>query len=205
MLYEFEDLIDPRMLPGRRKELMYYLVGFTDAEGCFSVSLKKQEGTRFGWVLDPVFHVTQHKSNRIVLEIFRRTLMCGRIIEKHGQPDTLVYIVDNRRQLAEKVIPFFRRHRLILKHRDFERFAEIVEALEEKKHATAEGFRELVQKAFEMNMAGKQRRYTLEEILSDIASVTSSGSSEAIRRTPREGVSNAEKGRRYGPPEKKGA
>ena len=168
MLDEYRDIIDPRNLPRRRKELMYYLVGFTDAEGCFSVALKKQETARFGWVLDPVFHITQHETNLTVLELFLRTLNCGRIIEKHGQKGTLQYIVDNRRQLAEKVIPFFRRNKLIVKAEDFERFTVIVEGLEAGMHRTIDGFRKLLMDAYKMNMLGKQRRYRLEDVLEDL-------------------------------------
>ncbi|MEM2166931.1 MAG: LAGLIDADG family homing endonuclease, partial [Candidatus Bathyarchaeia archaeon] len=61
MLNEFKDLIDPKRLPARRKYLYYYIVGLVDGEGCFSISIKRQDDTRFGWVIDPVFHVTQSK------------------------------------------------------------------------------------------------------------------------------------------------
>lgn len=181
LLNEFEDLIDPKLLPRKRKELMYYLSGFTDGEGCFNISLKRQKTARFGWVLDPVFHVTQHIDNRIILEMFKRMLLCGRIIEKHGQKDTLQFMVDNRRQLMEKIIPFFERYPLIAKRKDFELFKEIVEGLEAKKHSDLNEFKKLLKKAFEMNQSGKQRRYKLEDVLNDLNLL---GSSEAIRQTP---------------------
>lgn len=162
------------------KFLNYYLLGFTDAEGCFDVSLKKQEGTRFGWVLDPVFHITQHKNAKFVLELAMRQINCGRIIPKPGQKDTLQFVVDNRKQLAEKVIPFFSRYSLLVKAHDFELFKEIVLGLERREHSTREGFERLLRLAFSMNMEGRQRRYKLEEVLKDLA-----GSSETIRQTPK--------------------
>lgn len=149
----------------RAKYLHHYLQGFADAEGCFSVALKKTPTARFGWTLDPVFHVTQRRENRRVLELFQQALRCGRIIEKHGQADCLVYIVDNRRQLAEKVIPFFRRYPLIVKRDDFEKFRQIVEGMQRGDHRSIEGFERLVRIAFQMNMFGKQRRYTIDEVL----------------------------------------
>ena len=72
MLNEFKDIIDPKMLPNRRKYLHYYIVGLVDGEGCFSISIKKQDNTKFGWVIDPVFHVTQNKEHAAVLEILKR-------------------------------------------------------------------------------------------------------------------------------------
>jgi hypothetical protein len=184
MLSEYKDIVELSKLPKSRSELSYYLSGFADAEGCFSVALKRQEGTRFGFVLDPVFHVTQHKQNRAVLELYVRVLGCGRIIPKPGQPETLQFYTDNRRQLSEKILPFFRKYRLIGKDPDFQKFARIVEGLENKEHANKEKFVELVKLAFQMNLEGKQRRYELDGVLEGISQT---GSSETIRQTPGNG------------------
>lgn len=165
VLYEFKDLIDPRKLPRRRKELHYYVAGFIDGEGCFSVSVKRQKNARFGWVIDPVFHVVQKKENRIILEIIKRVLGCGRIIEKPGDDTQYQFIVDNRRQLKEKIIPFFERYWLITKHERFQKFAEIVNDLEQRKHWTRTGFIELLNKAYEFS---DKRKYSLEEILDSL-------------------------------------
>lgn len=162
----------------KERYLKYYILGFVDGEGCFSVSLKKQETTRFGWVLDPVFHVTQHEQSRNVLELVQRAFGCGRIIEKYGQEETLQFLVDNRRQLIEKIVPYFERYTLLVKRKDFLLFKRIVEGLENKEHTKLESFQELVKLAFQMNMEGKQRRYSLEDVLNNIK-----GSSETIRRT----------------------
>ena len=152
----------------KRRYLNCYIQGFTDAEGCFSVSIEKQKTTRFGWVLDPVFQITQHRENSEVLDLIRETLGCGRIIQKPGQPDTMIYIVDNRRQLKEIVLPFFEKHKLLVKKGDFELFAQIVNGLEEKKHTRLESFKNLIKLAFQMNLKGKQRRYKLNYILEDL-------------------------------------
>ena len=150
------------------KYLNHYLLGFTDAEGCFSISLKREDTARFGWALDPLFQITQHKCNREIMELFQRELKCGRIIEKPGQPDLLLFLVDNRRQLAEKVIPFFEKNKLLAKKEDFEKFKEVIQGLENKMHHKKETFIELIRKCYEMNLEGKQRRYKLEEVLEDI-------------------------------------
>ena len=104
----------------KTKYMRYYLLGFADAEGCFSISLKKEKTARFGWALDPLFQVTQRKESRHILELFKKELRCGRIIQKSGQPDLYVYLVDNRRQLVESVIPFFEKFNLLGKTNDFE-------------------------------------------------------------------------------------
>lgn len=172
MLDEFKDIVDPRDLPRRKKELIYYLVGFTAGEGCFSVALKKQRSARFGWVLDPVFHITQHKKNKLILEIILRTFKCGRIIEKHGQTDTLQFIVDNRRQLAEKIVPLFNKYKLLIRSDDFKLFEDIVISLEQKEHQNIQTFKKMIEKAYKMNFMGKQRRYKIEDVMKDLEKYT---------------------------------
>ena len=175
-LWEYKDIIDLSRIPRRGKYLRYYLLGFIDAEGCFSVSIKKLKTAKFGYVLDPVFTLTQHKKNRVVLELLKRTLNAGRIIEKSGQKDLLVFVIDNRRLLREKLINFLDKYKPIVKWEDYQKFKEIVLAMEHGEHRTREGFERLVKLAYEMNMQGKQRRYKLKEILSPM------GSSETVRR-----------------------
>ncbi len=183
MLYEFSDLVDPKKLPRRRKYLHYYIVGFVDGEGCFSVSIKKQDDTKFGWVVDPVFHVTQDKERGVILKILKRTFKCGRIIPKPGQEDAVLqYVVDSRRHLAEVIIPFFNKHKPIAKQREFEFFKEIVQSLEKGEHKRPKGFIEIVKKAYEMS---SDRRHLLEEVLSQIQKRV--GASETIRRAPPSG------------------
>jgi len=154
----------------KKRYLRFYILGFVDAEGCFSVSLKRQKTTRFGWVLDPIFQVTQHKSSKTILEHIKKELGCGRIIEKPGQKDTLIFLVDNRRQIKERVIPFFEKYRLLSKNGDFQKFNEIVTGLENKMHYEKETFMKLVKKAFKMNLEGKQRRHKLNEVLKELES-----------------------------------
>ena len=168
----------------KSKYVKHYLRGFTDAEGCFSISLKKDDKARFGWVLDPLFQITQHKKGAKVLEIFKTELKCGRIIEKPGQPDLLLLLIDNRRQLMEHVIPFFEKNKLLLKNDDFEKFKEIITGMENKMHQRRGDFIELIKKCYEMNMEGKQRRYKLEDILKDVNK--KAGSSETKRQTQSE-------------------
>ena len=159
-----------------KKQLIYYLTGFVDGEGCFCISLKKQKSAKVRWVLDPVFHVTQHKDQKEILKILKKIIGCGRIIKKYGQENTLQYYVHSRKDLVECIIPFFRKYKLITKQRDFELFAEIVEALAEHQHGDVKKFRELLKKAFAMNRGGKQRRYNLDDVLKSLES------SETIRQ-----------------------
>lgn len=185
MLPEFSDIIENSLLPRRRKYLHYYVVGFVDCEGCFSISVKKKDATRFGYVIDPVFTISQKKNHVRVLELIKRVLGCGRIIPKHGHEEEMMeYVVDARRQLAEKIVPFFRKHRLIVKHEEFKRFAEVVEAIGRGEHRTYEGFKNLLVKIYAFYAT--DRRAELEQILRDIS--YRAGASETTSREPHHGT-----------------
>jgi len=156
------------MIEKKTKLRTAYLIGVIDAEGSFSISLKKQATSKWGWYLDPVFSVCLERKAKPVLEAMRETFRCGRIIPKPGQEHLDLYIVDNRRQIKEKLIPFFRRYPLIIKKDAFEQFAEITEALEKKVHATKEGFIKLVKKTLEFEQSKGHRKYTLQDVLNTL-------------------------------------
>lgn len=153
----------------KRKYLYYYFAGFVEGEGCFSVSIKPHKQMKFGWVIDPMFSLYQHKKNRKILELFQKELHCGYIVEKQGKPDVLVFVVDNRKTLEEKIIPFFNKYQFLgTKWEDFLLFSQIMEMMKNKKHLEKEGLIEIVRLAFQMNQQGKGRKYTADEIISGL-------------------------------------
>ncbi len=160
-----------------KEQYIYYLTGFMDGESCFCVALKNQRSAKVRWVLDPVFHVTQHAVNKEILYDIQRLFNCGIVIKKYGQPDTMQFVVQSRKELVEKVIPFFKKYELITKKKDFGIFAEVVEDLNQHKHKDKKEFIKLLKKVFQMNGGGKQRRYKLKDVLESL------GSSETIRQT----------------------
>ena|SRR3989344_781979 len=160
-----------------KEQFVYYLTGFMDGESCFCIALKNQKSAKVRWVLDPVFHVTQHSINKEILYELQRLFGCGVVIKKYGQPDTMQFVIQSRKDLVDKIIPFFRKYELITKKKDFEIFAEVVDALNQHKHADINEFKKLLRKVFTMNGGGKQRRYKLDDVLKSL------GSSETIRQT----------------------
>lgn len=167
-------------LPKKQEELGFYLAGFVDGEGCFSVSIKPRCEAKLGWVVDPMFQVYQHRDSRFVLELCQKVLRCGYIVEKDSKRTVLVYVVDRIQTLREKVLPFFERYRLITgKHKDFMKFREIVLRMSRKDHLRLEGLKEIVEIACKMNKNGRERKYKREEILASLEV-----SSETTRQSP---------------------
>lgn len=156
------------LFKGKEKYLFYYLAGFVDAEGSFSVAIINHPSQRFGWMINPCFQVYQHKDHREILELYQFVFKTGAIYRKSGTHNVLNYSIDSRRNLLEKVISFFDRYPLIVKRDVYQKFRFIVKAMEQKKHSTKKGFRKLVTLAYSMNQQGKGRKHALEYILSSV-------------------------------------
>jgi len=166
-------------VPKDVENLNYYLAGFVDGEGCFTISIRKHPTkTRFGWTIDPFFQVYQHKDNSRILFLFKEIFGCGYVSKKGGNPSCFVYCVDRISDLVLVVIPFFEKHPLVgEKYKNFLLFREVVLKLSRQEHFTKEGFTEMAKLCFRMNRNGYYRKNSLETILSSLGQ-----SSETIRR-----------------------
>ena len=143
-----------------RSEIELWIVGFTDGEGCFSVSMFRNKTTTLGWQVFPEFVLTQGKKSLPALEIFLRHFKCGKIYKNtrydNHKEHLYRYCVRSLQDLREVIIPFFKKHRLYTaKQHDFELFSEIVESLFQKKHLSESGLRAIARKIEKMNRKKK--------------------------------------------------
>lgn len=153
---------------GKRTLLNYYLAGFVDGEGSFSVVIIKHPTQKFGWMINPCFQVYQHEKHREILELYKEVFGTGSIYRKSGIHPVLNFSIDSRQNLIEKVIPFFDRYPLIVKKETYALFRDILLKMERREHWNPDGFRSIVESAFMMNQQGKGRKHTKEEILSGL-------------------------------------
>ena len=141
-----------------------WFAGFVDGEGSFNVSFAKHPTTKSGWIILTKFQVYQHKSHQGLLELFQETLGTGKIYEKSGS-DVLTLTIESRRNLTEKIIPFFKCYPLATKQEAFEKFKTIIEMLNNGEHLRFEGFSKIVHLAHSMNVSGRFRIHSIDEIL----------------------------------------
>jgi hypothetical protein len=156
-----------------------YVTGFVDGEGCFSVSIRPHPTVRYGTgcIVGTVFAVSQHHDNLALLQQLSEFFGVGTIRSKGPNSSVMVFNVCQRSDLVSSIIPFFEQYPLrSLKQLDFQKFKAIVELMQQRAHRTDSGFRTIVELAFSMNRRGKQRRYSIEEILSE--------PSETVRQAP---------------------
>jgi hypothetical protein len=158
----------------------WYVAGFVDGEGSFHIAIYKDPRMRTQWKIIPEFHVSQRLSSRRVLDQLVEFFQCGYVKANHAtNPNdvTYVYVVRNRDDLIQKIIPFFQSHRLITeKANDFNVFAKVVEMISFGFHRNVDGVKEILQLAYTMNGAGRYRRRQLEDVFAQ--------PSETIRRIP---------------------
>ena len=120
-----------------------WIVGFTDGEGCFSVSIHRNDLARptGGWHIQPTFQVSQHKDHSMVLRELRDFFDCGSVRDKGRGSSVEVYVVHSTIQLVERIIPFFEENELRIKHDDFVRFADIVRSIRAEGPSSPRGVR----------------------------------------------------------------
>lgn len=145
-----------------RPGIEQWIVGFTDGEGCFSVSIFRNKTTKAGWQVFPEFVITQGKKSLPALHIFKDYFECGTIIQNirydNHKENLYRYCVRPIPELRGTIIPFFRKYRLYTaKQQDFELFAEIVEKMFLKKHLTTKGMQSIARKIERMNRKKKSQ------------------------------------------------
>ncbi len=107
----------------------WWIVGFVDGEGCFSVSTFKNRTTRSSYQTLFEFVVTQGERSKSALEAIKNYFNCGNIYinrryDNHNY-NLLRYCVRKQGDLRDKIIPFFRKYQFKSTKRDqFEKFCD---------------------------------------------------------------------------------
>lgn len=127
-----------------RLEISWWITGFTDGEGCFSVSIFKNKTSKLLWQTMPEFVITQGESSLACLEMVKSFFNVGRIyINKrynNHKEHLYRYCVRNRNDLNNVIIPFFRKYPLkTAKQTDFLRFCQVIERMNNQEHLTQNG------------------------------------------------------------------
>ncbi len=105
----------------------WWIVGFVDGEGCFSVSKFKNKTCKTGYQTLFEFVITQGERSKEALEAIKDYFDCGNIYinrryDNHNY-NLLRYCVRKQSDLKEIIVPFFRKHKLkTTKQQQFENF-----------------------------------------------------------------------------------
>ena len=90
-------------------DFAHYITGFVDGEGSFHIAVQKNPTVKSIWQLIPEFHISQHVSDKHVLEMITDFFGCGYVKPNHPanpRDVTWVYVVRAQSDLIDKIIPF---------------------------------------------------------------------------------------------------
>ena len=160
----------------QQERLDSYIAGYVDGEGSFHVAIQKVGHVKFGYQLLPEFHVSQNFDYASVLRLIHERFGCGYIKPNHAKNNrdkSWVFVVRNRADLLNKVIPFFEKNKLLSpKAKDFDKFAFVVRSMAAKEHFKKDVFLNLLDVAFSMNRNGKYRKSNISDIKKNLESST---------------------------------
>jgi LAGLIDADG endonuclease len=139
-----------------RLKTVGWVVGFVDGEGCFSVAIQRCRVMKLGWQVFPEFVVTQGAKSLPALQAIQQFFRCGRIHinrrhDNHKEP-LYRFCVRAVADLREKIIPFFHASPLrTAKQQDFVLFESVLKLMEERKHLSLAGLKEIAAIAKQIN------------------------------------------------------
>jgi hypothetical protein len=157
----------PGIRPPFEEELVnldaQWVVGFVDAEGCFFVGVHPHPEMAAGYQVLPELTVVQHERDVQVLHALKAFFECGAVRRNHADRYALRI---RKLECLRGVTEFFERHPLKTKKRvDFHKFRKVLRMMEEGKHLTREGVREIVSIASRMNTGNRE---SLQRIAKDL-------------------------------------
>lgn len=129
----------------------WFITGFIDAEGCFSVRVRKSTKTKVCWHIETIFSIGLHSRDLPLLkEIQAYFGGVGRIVEGKKYCG---YYVSSKEELNTVIIPHFEKYPLITqKLADFLLFKNVVDIINTKEHLTIEGLRKIVSLKASINL-----------------------------------------------------
>lgn len=138
-------------------EMASYITGFTDGEGCFSISFSKREKMKLGIEIRPSFSVSQHRRNKEIILYLQKFFQCGGV--RYSRRDlNFKYEVRSIADLVKKIIPHFEKYELqTSKKDDFNAFKEICRLIYANQHLSQAGMMKIIELSEQVNKTGNKR------------------------------------------------
>ena len=134
-----------------------WIIGFTDGEGCFHISINKLPKMTLGWQVLPEFRIVQHEKDEQVLYKIKEYFGFGDVkinrTDHHGtRKEFRVRGLEN----LNKIIKFFEGNQLkTSKKKDFEMFSQVIILMNNKEHLTKQGLDKIAELISQMNRKPK--------------------------------------------------
>ena len=153
------------MLVNNSRGFSYYLCGFADGEGCFSVSYRMSKKIRVGIEITPSFSLAQKKgaeSHHLLSAI--RDFLGGGGIRDDGR-GCYKYETRNLDLICNKIIPFFSKYRLVsAKQNDFVIFSTICSRMSRKQHLSFKGLLSILESSRPLNPSNTSLEFLIAKL-----------------------------------------
>lgn len=151
------------------EQYRWFLAGVIEGEGSVVVSVRKHPTAAFGYYVQPMFFVYQHRVRRELLEMAMAYFGHGRIRPKSDNADVLMYTVQSRQILLNRVVPLLESMEpFSSRTQDYDKFSEVLRMFDLGLHKDRKGLAKIVEIAYSMNSSGKWRKQPIEPILDRI-------------------------------------
>ena len=139
----------------------WYVSGFIDGEGSFSVGIGKHKTLKRGLEVRCQFEIELRADDRLILERLCITFGCGRIYdcsyERYGWYPHVKYKIGSTKEMEKVLFPFLDRYPLQAKKaKDYLLFKEVVLMYRRKEHLTEEGFQKIIKLRDRIRETGKK-------------------------------------------------
>lgn len=154
-----------------------WVVGFVDGEGCFNLDTHVKKDMRWGIQMQPEFTVVQHERDVQILHALKDLFGCGNVAvnRKDHTSTRMHYRCKSVKDLHEKVIPFFEKHKLKTKKGvEFAKFRDIVRLMYADYHnQSLQQFLEIAEKGEQLRVRSRTvsanpRRAKVDTIIADL-------------------------------------
>lgn len=139
----------------------FWVSGFIDGEGCFSISFSIRQKIKLGIEVRPSFSVSQKNDKDLynvqLLNKFSSFFNCG-FVRFSKKDNTYKYEIRNITEIQKNIIPFFKEYALeTSKQEDFLKFVSICNKISQGLHLNKNGLCEIIEIAYTMNSSGKKK------------------------------------------------
>jgi len=127
----------------------WFMTGFTDAEGCFSIKIQPNAKLKTKWRVRPVFSITLHIKDAFLLEAIKHTLGVGNISKSSK---TVIFAVDSIKEIPVILNHFDNYPLLTQKLTDYLIFKKCFEIIKRNDHLSEKGLLELISLKSSLNL-----------------------------------------------------
>ena len=159
-------LATPRSSVYNFKQNLWWVTGFVDGEGCFTVSIFQHQDTKLGWQVQQLFAINLHIKDGPLLEDVKNCLRVGKIFLLG--PKLLQWKVQSLQELIVILEHFDRYPLLTEKRADFQLLKRVFKLIQKKEHLTPEGLRKIIAIRAAMNLGLSEK---LKKAFPDVVAV----------------------------------